>query len=387
MFAVARIVALGAALCLPVTVQSASLPLDVEEARISTAQSQMPTVVERYQPMLNISIQRYQESRGELPVTKVVAREGERLWQQAVRDVQSGHWDDRALYWGRLQLRQAIKQNNPDFSIANWQKDIALKAVETNSRGMANIKFSDDTDIAILVSGFDPFFLDKNISQSNPSGLAALWLDGKTWQANGLKVEVQSVIMPVRFADFDDGIVESWLAPIFRTSKVSMVATISMGRDHFDLERFPGLNRSAAAVDNLNQLTGATATNPLLPKFDNRDLNGPEFVEFSLPVTAMQSVKGPWQVIDNHKVSTLENGTFNASSLTELQRQTSVEGSGGGYLSNEISYRSILQRDRFDSTIAVGHIHTPRVSGYDEATEKAIVEQIDAMLKQAALAL
>ncbi|GLP95575.1 hypothetical protein [Paraferrimonas sedimenticola] len=387
MFATARRLTLTALAGLPFAVSAALMPLDVEENRLTKAEQALDSVVTRYQPMLDISIERFAKSKAEIPATQIAAREGERLWQQAVRDVQSGHWDDRSLYWGRLALRSAIKQTKPGFAMADWQKNIALTAVETNSRGMANIQFDDDTDIAILVSGFDPFFLDKDISQSNPSGLAALWLDGKTWKANGLKVQVQSVMIPVRFEDFDQGMIESWLAPVFRNSQVSMVTTISMGRDHFDLERFPGRNRSAAAVDNLNHLTGANAQSPVAPQLHQKALNGPEFIEFSLPVEAMQRAEGPWKVIDNHQVTTLEKGQFDADSLYYLQQQTSVEGSGGGYLSNEISYRSLLQRDLHQSTIAVGHIHTPRVKGYDKETEQKIVKQIHAMLTEAALAL
>ena len=31
-----------------------------------------------------------------------------RLWRRAVADVQSGHMDDRPLYWARLKLRRAL---------------------------------------------------------------------------------------------------------------------------------------------------------------------------------------------------------------------------------------------------------------------------------------
>ena len=51
-----------------------------------------------------------------------------------------------------------------------------------------------------------------------------------------------------------------------------------------------------------------------------------------------------------------------------------------GYLSNEISYRSIVLRNKLGSTIPTGHIHTPRISDFNAKTNQAIVEQIKAML-------
>ena len=166
-----------------------------------------------------------------------------------------------------------------------------------------------------------------------------------------------------------------------------MVITVSMGRENFDLERFPARNRSAAAPDNLNILTGANHDAPKPPLFNGGTLNGAEFVEFSLPADAMKAVKGRWQVKDNHQVKTLSKGQFDATSLSNLQDETSVEGSGGGYLSNEISYRSILMRDQFNLRIPVGHIHTPKVKGHDSQDEADIADQVKKMVIAAAATL
>ncbi len=73
--------------------------------------------------------------------------------------------------------------------------------------------------------------------------------------------------------------------------------------------------------------------------------------------------------------------------MSELYTETSVEGSGGGYLSNEISYRAVLLRDQFGLKIPVGHIHTPKVAGYDAEAGKAIAEQVRAMVELAASTL
>lgn len=356
----------------------------VEELRLPTATTAMPNVVNRYHAFVEDLSGKYAQANDELKVTQMVAQQGKRVWQQAVRDVQSGHPDDRSLYWSRLQMRDALYKQKPAFAMADWQKNILLNAVERSSRGFSDLSFDDDADIKILLTGFDPFFLDRHIDQSNPSGVVALALDGYRFEVNGKKAQIETVMIPVRFKDFDQGIIESLLTPVYRANKLSMVFTVSMGRDNFDIERFPGRNRSAKAPDNRNVFTGADKQHPQAPMLDGKTLNGPEFVEFSLPVAAMQKVSGDWTINDNNKVTTLSRGSFAASSLAELQNETSVEGSGGGYLSNEISYRAILLKDQLNSTIPTGHIHTPRLQGYDAAMEQKIVEQITRMIAAAA---
>ena len=177
-----------------------------------------------------------------------------------------------------------------------------------------------------------------------------------------------------------------FLKPYFRDNSVDMIVTISMGRDNFDLERFPGLRRSAKAPGNLNVFTGADKTNPLIPLLGSKPLNGPEFVEFNLPVDAMRAVQKPYKVNDRRTITTTEK-QFDAQSLAELEGQTSVEGSGGGYLSNEISYRSINIRNKYKSKIPTGHLHTPRIEGYNPAKEKKLVEQIKNILISGSMSL
>ena len=322
--------------------QANTLTKDVEELRLPLASKTMPRIVDRYQDVTEGLNNKLSSATDELAITQMVANEGHRLWLQAVKDVQSGHTDDRALYWSRLMMRESLKTQRVGYNIAPWQREILVSAIEKTSRGFSDIHFKTDTRIKILLTGFDPFFLDKDIGQSNPSGVTALDLDGYQFNIDGKIAQIETVMIPVRFADFDKGIIESLLTPIYRDNSVDMIFTVSMGREQFDIERFPARNRSANAPDNLNVLTGASKTNPLPPMLNNQPLTGPEFVEFSLPIAAMQKEKGHWQVNDNHQVSTIDSGQFEAKSLNELQNETSVEGSGGGYLSNEISYRSIL---------------------------------------------
>jgi pyrrolidone-carboxylate peptidase len=377
-------------LCSPVSAHPIQTQLtpnyqqNVEGLRANKALQAMPDIVQRYQGIYQGFSQQYQQSQNELQLTALAASHGTRLWQQAVRDVQSGFVDDRPLYWGRLMMQNQLGQLRAGFSVASWQKAILQKTIEKTSRGLSDIQFDPANDINVLLTGFDPFFLDKDISQSNPSGLVALALDGYRFTVNGKKVQIETAMIPVRFNDFDMGLIESLLTPWYRNRRVQMVLTVSMGREGFDLERFPGLNRSAEAPDNLNSVTHATPSQPKAPQFNGRQLMGPEFVEFSLPVSAMTAVKGPWKVTDNRRVTSSAKGSFEANSLAELASETSVEGSGGGYLSNEISYRSLLLKQQLGLTIPVGHIHTPRVSGHDAQNEAKIVEQVRAMIEAAA---
>ncbi len=308
---------------------------------------------------------------------------GDLLWRAAARSVQSGEiWDDRALYWSRLTFKA---------NLHGEASTEALQAFELASRGMNDVAFpaAERRAVRVLVTGFDPFHLDRHIDQSNPSGLAALALDGRTLQTDAGTAQVQAAVFPVRFEDFDAGMVERFLEP-WLAEGVDLVLTISMGRDGFDLERFPGRRRSAAVTDNLNVLTGASRENPLLPGHEGGDLHGPEFLEYTLPAEAMVAVQGAFPVRDNRNVSTLEQGDLQAASLQALAGQTAVRGSGGGYLSNEIAYRSLLANERVlgaDNRIPMGHIHTPRLEGYDPEFEGRVVAQIEALLVAAVEAL
>ena len=154
-----------------------------------------------------------------------------------------------------------------------------------------------------------------------------------------------------------------------------------------DLERFPGRRRATTATDNNNLQTGASASQPLAPLLHGKPIVGPEFVEFSLPVTHLLKVQSPYPVVDNRNLRTLEDGPITASSLASLAGKTAVAGSGGTYLSNEISYRSVLLGQRLDPKLPIGHIHLPRLTGYDRDTLLRISGQLEQMLKQAIPAL
>ncbi|MCZ6856211.1 MAG: hypothetical protein O7G86_20020 [Gammaproteobacteria bacterium] len=354
---------------------------DVEERRITLAHAANADMVTRYQSFADEMAEGLTMANTQALRATLVARIAHALWREAVADGASGYADDRALYWGRLALRVSLRRALPPEHTA--ELETLLTRLESYSRGFEDIRYPDDATHRILITGFDPFQLDQDITQSNPSGLAALLLDGSTVTAGTVRATIVATVMPVRFEDFDRGIIEDFLTPHFRTDNLALMVTISMGRSGFDLERFPGLRRSATASDNQNVITGANENNPLVPHLGEGLLDGPEFVEFSLPAHAMLDAAGTWPTVDNRQVRTLERGSFAAASLAELVDQTAVSGSGGGYLSNEISYRSILLHQRLLADFPIGHIHTPRIAGFDEAQERQIVEQIQRLLIRA----
>ncbi|WP_286235765.1 hypothetical protein [Thalassotalea sediminis] len=355
--------------------------LNVEEQRVVMASSILPNVFNVSKQRVAAFGKQINQASNITALTQLVIRHANLLWQESVLSFeQSKRFDDRSLYWARLEMARALKKAPAYIEALARQKTELMWKFELISRGQQDIAFNKKADKKILLTGFDPFFLDRNIQQSNPSGVVALALDDLLISADGVSAEIETVIFPVRFTDFDQGIVEEMLAPYY--NKVDMIITVSMGRKQFDLERYPGLRRSAKAPDNVNFYTGATRKNPLLPLLAKTPLNGAEFVEFSLPVELMRKASGPFDIIDNAKVTTTK-GKLDVKHISELKGQISVEGSGGGYLSNEVSYRSILLRNELNPMLPVGHIHTPSISGYEPQKSKAIVRQLKNMLQKA----
>ena len=168
----------------------------VEENRLERARSALPGITSRYQELVDQTV----TITGEAQLENL----GAELWRAA-----SGADDDRPLYWARLAIHDLARVRLGDS--AN------LEGFERASRGMTEVDFSDQADWRVLISGFDPFHLDRDISQSNPSGLSALQLDGVRLRTERGTALVQAVVMPVRFADFDQGIVESFFGPWLRS--------------------------------------------------------------------------------------------------------------------------------------------------------------------------
>ncbi|MDW5415636.1 hypothetical protein R6242_03505 [Iodobacter sp. CM08] len=370
----------AASLCLSLIVSAHSLAASVEEKRLDAAQSAMPHLLAPFETQISKLGSGLATAKNSQEVDTLLISAGQALWSNARQQARQTT-DDRPLYWARLAMTQQIRDGKIGFDADTTQRNSWLALFEQSSRGIQDIRYTHGVK-RILLTGFDPFLLDRNINQSNPSGLAALLLDGKFIEVNGQQAQIETAIAPVRFADFDAGFVEDLLTPYFKLP-VDLIVTVSMGRKDFDLERYPGLRRSADFPDNLNIKTGGTLKNPVLPLLKGSTLAGAEFVEFGLPAKAMLAVQQPFSVHDNCIISSLRQKEFCPKNLAELAKEVSVEGSGGGYLSNEISYRSLRLRDQLGANIPVGHIHTPAIKQYDADKEAAIVQQIEVLLKAA----
>lgn len=313
-----------------------------------------------------------------------VERQALGLWREHSAAVaERAPFDDRGLYWQRLAIAPLVRARADVLGLTAAECATLIKRFEQASRGQTDIRWQPSSDLKVLMTGFDPFSLDRRIDQSNPSGLIALALDGQQFEVAGHRVEINSALFPVRYGDFDADILEDWLQPIFQSTSLGLFVSVSMGRDQFDLERFPGRRRSSAALGNLREHTGGSQASPQPPLYRGKPIDGAEFVEFSLPAAAMQLAEGAFQIRDNRRVTTLERGSFIASSLGMLQDQTAVLGSGGGYLSNEISYRSIRLASNLNLDLPMGHIHTPSVFGHDPARSTQMLKQVEAMVVRA----
>ena len=341
---------------------------------------------------------------------ELVRHRGEALWKAATdraqHDVPAGMLpatDDRGLYWARVSMAKLIHQWAPSGGLSRAERSELSKLLEYTSRGMTDDTFSGaDGVMRVLVTGFDPFTLDQDIRIGNPSGANALTLDGQTWQVGGRTVEIQTAVFPVRYADFDDHMVETVLTPHYRAGdqRADMVVTVSQGRvGVFDLEVWNGRRRSVSSIgDNNNVQGGGSYTHPVVPPGMPA---GPEFLKSSLPYTEMADTPVPPFTTRVHTaVVEIPKGETNPVVRPDgpTKGSVAVEGGGGGYLSNEIAYRNTLLRKHFLPSMPAGHLHVPVLqfgggNPYDitdptyEANREAIVDGAHAMLRNGIAAL
>ncbi len=348
-------------------------PILVEEQRLTGADGQPAPVpsellersgFDRYAPVFTRALCAV---RSRAAADAVVRAAGALLWDAAVDRVQGrgpaggdlSRDDDRPLYWARLQFTKALRQWTPRFALTAQQRADLVWTMERTSRGQRDIRFHGGAK-RILVSGFDPFQLDADIRRTNPSGAAALYLDGTTIQTASGPARVEAVVFPVLWTPFEQGMVEHTFLPYLRPGKnqVDAFSTISQGRiGRFDLERWNG--RWHTGADNNRETRATTIPVPAgVPTVDP----APEWVPSTLPIGAIVAARtGPFPVLDNHTVTEIPAGE-----TTPVVRpngptpgSTARAGGGGSYLSNESAYRTTLLRDAVRATIPGGHVHTP----------------------------
>ncbi|TDD62841.1 hypothetical protein E1263_02190 [Kribbella antibiotica] len=314
----------------------------------------------------------------------LIRAQGEALWRTAVHRAQhpvSGadalpSTDDRGLYWARISMALAVRQWQPRFAVGTTERADLIKSLEYASRGITSTRFSPGVK-KILVTGFDPFTLDADIRIGNPSGANALTLDGQRWTVNGTTYEIQAVVFPVRYTDFDQKMVEEALAPHYRggPQHADLVMTASQGRvGIFDLEVFNGRRRSVSSIGDNNNLWGggtvaAPVVSPSMP-------TGPEWITSSLPLARMSKADvTPFRTRVNTSVLEIPAGQTAPvrQPLGPTEGSIASEGAGGGYLSNEVAYRNTLQRDLKDPSMPAGHLHVPVLS-FDPTNKTTITD-------------
>ncbi|WP_405698059.1 pyroglutamyl peptidase [Streptomyces coelicoflavus] len=299
----------------------------------------------------------------------VVAREGAALWRRAVDRVQGrgpargdlSRDDDRPLYWARLAMTRELRTWEPGFGLGERQRAALLAELEHTSRGQADLRLprgghDRGTGVKrVLLTGFDPFTLDRDIRISNPSGAVALALDGTVIDTPDGPARVETAVFPVRWADFAEGTVERALRPYL--PRVDLFTTVSQGRvGRFDVERTNGAWRGGFP-DNEN--VSRTETVPVADPASQ-----PQWTTTTLPYAAITAADtGRFPVYDNTRVTEIPAGGTEAVVRPDgpTPGSTAREGGGGNYLSNEIAYRATLLRDRLGlrGTLPGGHVHTP----------------------------
>ncbi|MFH8785255.1 hypothetical protein [Streptomyces roseoverticillatus] len=304
---------------------------------------------------------------------RLATAEGQRLWRRAVDRAQGrgpgperagdlSRDDDRPLYWARLGMTRALQEWKPAFRLSGAQRTELTGRVERSSRGQDSLDLPAGTQVKrVIVTGFDPFQLDADPRRSNPSGAAALALDGTTVDTPAGPARIEAAVFPVRWADFADGTVERTLLPHFRPGprRADLFTTISQGRPgRFDVERTNGAWRGGSP-DNAN--ASRTETVPVPPGVPIVRPQ-PQWTSTSLPYAAMTAATtGPFPVHDNTEVTEIPAGATEPVDRPDgpTPGSTARAGGGGDYLSNEIAYRATLLRDAVRLPVPGGHLHTP----------------------------
>lgn len=296
---------------------------------------------------------------------RAAARHGTRLWQRAVDRAQGrgpaggelSRDDDRPLYWARLAMTRELRAWHAESGLSEAAGVRLLERLESASRGqdsMADRKRNRAKGVKrIVVTGFDPFTLDRDIRISNPSGAVALALDGTVIRTADGPARVETAVFPVRWGDFADGTVERALRRAL--PRADLFVTVSQGRvGRIDVERHNGAWRGGFGDNENVSETG------LVPVKD--PASQPQWTGTTLPYADIVAADtGRFPVYDNTSVTEIPAGGTAPVVRPDGPTPGSAARAGGGgdYLSNEIAYRATLLRDRLGLDIPGGHVHTP----------------------------
>ncbi|MFG2853411.1 pyroglutamyl peptidase [Streptomyces mirabilis] len=348
----------------PTASAAAAAPVTVEEQRLDQA---APQEILRRSGFDTVApgFARALERAGSFgQAERVVVRQGARLWQRAVDRAQGrgpaggdlSRDDDRPLYWARLGMTREVRQWEPEFGLTDTQRARLLAELEENSRGENTIRYPHAKGVKrILLTGFDPFTLDRDVRISNPSGATALALDGTTIRTADGPARIETAVFPVRWQDFAEGTVERTLRR--QLPRVDLFTTVSQGRvGRFDVERTNGAWRGGFPDnENVSRTETIPVTDPV---------SQPQWTSTTLPYARIVAAPtGRFPVYDHTSVTEIPAGGTDPVVRPDgpTPGSTARAGGGGDYLSNEIAYRATLLRDRLGlhDSLPGGHVHTP----------------------------
>ncbi|MER5948701.1 pyroglutamyl peptidase [Streptomyces sp. NPDC001904] len=376
-----RLTALGvvllAGLAAPVPASAAAPTTGtVEEARLDRAAPQEILRRSGFDAVRPRFVRGLADARTYRRAEETVAREGARLWRRAVDRVQGrgpaggdlSRDDDRPLYWARLSMTRELRSWEPEFSLSEARRSALLDRLDRTSRGQDDIGYPHGKGLKrVLVTGFDPFQLDIDVRRSNPSGAAALALDGTVVKTADGPARIEAVTFPVLWQDFGDGTVERALTGVL--PRVDLFTTVSQGRvGRFDIERTNGAWRGGYPDnDNVSRTETVPVTDPA---------TRPQWTSTTLPYARIVAADtGPFPVYDHTSVTEIPAGGTDPVVRPDgpTPGSTARAGGGGDYLSNEIAYRATLLRDRLGlhDSLPGGHVHTPVLQFADTNADPA----------------
>lgn len=282
-------------------------------------------------------------------------------------------------------------------------------ALDRAGRGITSIRFdrrgvSERRLRRILLTGFDPFNTadvtrPARPGEWNPSGAAVLALDGTTVSSPAGPVAVESVVLPVSFPAFDAGLVESVVRPLAGT--VDAVITVSQDPSlaagtPVRLERFvvgvradlagrlqhiPGggevLVETPAPLDRIARRLGRPAPTVGVPV----TLGFPTEAAGRRVLAVLGSAAGlvPARPGPDNGASRVTAEVAEPTALQRLGANSGpgggprltvdaggpvdvvvIEGPGGNFLSNEVSFRTLRALAAEHSAAPSFHVHTQR---------------------------
>lgn len=299
--------------------------------------------------------------------------QGKALWAMAVARAQGAlpigtlnTYDDRALYWARLELTRDVHQWQPTFALDSATRAKLVNDLDYAARGIDSLDFDAPAGTKlVMVSGFDPFELDGgNINRSNPAGAAALQLDGRVFDTPQGRIKVESVEFPVLWGAFDNGIVErAYGRALTGPRPLSLMITLSQGYPgEFTIERWAADWRGGEPDNNNLGESGA------IPPAAGWPQPASQFIQTTLPYQQMVAAPtGSYPVIYHQLFCVWPDPAHPGQGTRQCFNDgdpapgaAAAYGGGGDYLSNESMYRANRLRIGLGLTaLPGGHVHTP----------------------------